>query len=144
MSVCENFNLAKNPDGTCFSIYKGTTYNQLTFYYRDQDVSSYTPIGQIRNNYFDVPGDLIESFNFEPLIFGSVTDDTGTYNATIIQPTLTAAQTANIPATLAKEPSTPFLAGINGFVYDIKLIGSTETIIIARGFVQVFPDVSRL
>ena len=141
--TCQRFNLACGTDGTDFAIYQGTTYNQVTFFYRDVDISAYTPIGQIRTNYFDAGGILLDTFTFAPLSYGSVTDETGTYDATIIQPILSASQTALLPGTLEKQPSAAFLPGINGHVYDIKLIGASETIILVRGFVEVIQDVSR-
>lgn len=142
--TCQTFNLSCSSLGD-FAIYQGASYNSLTLFYRDLDLSSYSPLGQIRNTYNQDGGMILASFNFEPLTFGSVTVDGETFNATTIIPFLTAAETEGIPATLERSnQQAPFLAGLNGYVYDIKLIDSSETVMVARGFVEVIKDVSRL
>ena len=143
MTQCQVFNLACSDAGQ-FAIFQGASYNCLTLYYEDVDLSSYTPLGQIRDGYAANGGNILATFSFEPLAFGSVTIDGETFNATTIIPKLTATETEAIPATLNRPEGVPFILGINAWTYDIKLIDPAETIIVARGFVEVVPDTSRL
>lgn len=142
--ACQSFNLACSSLGD-FAIYQGVTFNSVTFYYRDLDLSAYSPLGQIRDNYAESNGQILATFSFSPLTYGSVTVGTETFNATIIQPILTASETLNIPSTAQRSSEdAPFFAGLNGWVYDIKLIDTNQTVIVVRGFVEVIRDVSRV
>lgn len=137
------FNLS-NENGNCFAIIQCQTLNEITFYLRDKDVSTYTPSGEIRDDYLDNQGNLLATFSFEPIVFGSVTINGETFDASVIKPTLTAVETRAIPATFPRyNSSTKLVQGINAYVYDLKLEGATETIIPTRGLVEVLPVVTQ-
>ena len=141
MANCQRFDLACSEALGDFAIYQGNTFNDVTFYYRDIDLSTYTPAGEIRTTYLEKAGTLLATFSFSPLVFASVTVGSETFNATIIVPRLSAAQTSAIPSTLPRaSDSSAFAAGITGWTYDIKLVGGTEAELVVRGFVEVFPQ----
>ena len=137
----DNFSVAN----ACYAIEQGETLNNLAFYYQEVDVSDHVPTGEIRDNYFDPGGTVLATFSFDPLTFASVTVGTDTFNATIIKPTLTDAQTQAIPLTPLPLTSSQGIVGLTVWVYDIKLTSpGGDVIILARGHVQVVPDVTRI
>lgn len=144
--TCRDFNLDNlSSPGACYAIEQGINFNWLTLYYQNQDISNYTPVGQIRTNYADLSENILATFQFEPLIYGTVNTGTETFEATVIRPFLTHDQTQTIPATRNRTASDRVFIGRNAFVYDIKLISPTgERLLLTRGLVQVIPDVTRI
>lgn len=144
MPICQRFDLVCDENIGDFAIYQGVTYECLTVFVHNQDLSSYTPIAQIRDNFAEDGGNVLATFSFALPTFGEVTLNGNTFNATVLMPTLTAAQTELIPSTLETPAGTPLLAGVNGHVYDIKLVSGSRIVPVSRGFVQVIRDVSRI
>jgi hypothetical protein len=141
--MCHIFNL-DNLD-SCSAIEQGATLDFLTFYYKDQDITSWSPSGEIRNKYAYQNGSILATFRFEPLLYGSVTEGGETFLATVIRPYLTAEDTLFLPVTLPRTKSDRVIMGRNTFVYDIKLQSpSGQVIILSRGLVEVVPDVTRI
>lgn len=138
----QNFDLS-NTSSNCFAILQCQTMNEVTFYLRDKDVSTYIPTGEIRDDYLENGGNLLATFSFEPIVFGSVTINGETFDASTIKPLLSSSQTQLIPATFPRNASCPLIATVNAYVYDIKLTGIDETIIPVRGLVEVLPIVTQ-
>lgn len=126
-----------------YAIIQGSTLDWLRFYYPD-DISDWSPRGQIRNNYAYLAGEVLADFSFEPLVYGIVTyPDLTTANKTIIIPTLTDIQTSALPAT--REISSYYLrkVGVTRWVYDIELESTTGRVIkISSGTVEVKPEIT--
>ena len=135
-----------NTDHTdkCCAIKQGETFNYVTFFYPD-DVSSYTPRGEIRDNYADSGGNLLATFTFDPLVYANVTLPGGGMDfRTIIIPSLSAATTETIPFTQnRKTVNDPVIVGRNVYVYDIELELAGTVIKLAYGWVEVLPEVTR-
>lgn len=142
--MCRNFNL-DNLSGGCYAIQQGATLDWLTLYYKDRDISSWSPSGEIRNKYAYQGGQILATFNFDPLLWASVTEGTETFLATIIRPYLTAIDTLALPPTLSRASQDRAIIGRNAFVYDIKLESSNGVVVVvSRGLVEVIPDVTRI
>jgi hypothetical protein len=127
------FNLTGNN-----AIHQGASYQCTTFYY-PEDISDWTPRGQVRKTYLS---DVLVSFTFAPLTYQNVTlPDGNTGDRTLIIPTLTASETSQLPVT-APIISTN-IVGYNSWVYDIELESDTgEVIKLASGYVQVLAEVT--
>lgn len=146
MSVSQ-LNLDDITDPTCpLSIYRGSDYRTLTLFH-PEDISAYSICGEIRDNYAHVAGNnLLATFLFEPLVFGSVTfPDMTTGNATTIIPYLTSAITDLLEPTRDRTITDRIRPGVNAYFYDIKikspLPDEVESPLI-YGLVQVRPNVS--
>lgn len=141
MSQIPTFNLAHTTEGN-YAIQQGITFQGISFYYKNVDLTDYKVTGQIRSNYASSQGTVLANFEFDPLVFGTVTiGDYDSFEATIVTPKLTDEITAKIPATV---PMETLIAGISGWTYDIKLESPTgASIIVVMGLVQVIPDVTR-
>lgn len=129
----------------CFGIRQGETLNYLTFYY-PADVSTYTPRGEIRDNYADNSGTLLASFTFDPLVYANVTlPGGGSGFRTVIIPKLSATVTESIPFTQNRtSASDAVIIGRNVYVYDIELESTGGDVIrLAYGWVEIIPEVTR-
>lgn len=126
-----------------YAIYRGADYNVLRILHPN-DVSLFTPCGEIRDNYLHAGGNLLASFTFDPLTFGLVTlPDNTQANRTVIVPSLPAAITSTLTPTRTRTMTDAIRLGINAYVYDIKLISPVGAVIkLIEGLVQVNPDVS--
>jgi hypothetical protein len=119
-----------------YAVRRGADYELIKFYLGEAehgDLSLWLPKGEVRTNYLNEPNELLESFQFRPLVFGSVSI-TGRppFLATMIAPFLTAAQTTNL-----RIPD----RGKN-WVYDIFLSRGAERKYIAGGNLSVLPQVT--
>jgi hypothetical protein len=83
-----------------YAVRRGADYELIKFYFAEAehgDLSLWTPKGEIRTNYLDQPNELLESFQFRPLVFGSVAiAGRPPFVATMIAPYLSAAQALNL------------------------------------------------
>jgi hypothetical protein len=141
--MCRDFNL-DNLSGGCYAIQQGATLDWLTLFYKDQDITSWSPSGEIRNKYAYQGGVVLANFSFDPLLYGSVTEGGETFTATIIHPYLSATDTLSLPITLSRTSSDRVIVGRNAFVYDLKLESPNgEVIMVAKGLIEVMPDVTR-
>lgn len=121
-----------------YAIKQGVTYDFATFYY-PEDVSTWTPRGQIRKLPYS---DLLAEFSFAPLVFSSITlPDDSIGDRTIIIPILSATQTSLLPITNPNGKT--LVQGFNTWVYDIELESPTGKVIcLVSGLVKVLPEVS--
>lgn len=141
------FNLTRfdNSGGVQAPILQGADF-ALTILYPDQDLTAYTPAGQIRKNYLYLNGELLANFSFDPLVYGVVTfPATGqTGNATTIIARLNNTITKALPIPILRESkNSKNTVGVNSWVYDIELQSPTSEILkLVKGLVEVCPEVT--
>ncbi|MGV2830617.1 hypothetical protein [Myxosarcina sp. GI1(2024)] len=145
MSCPVNFNLDNiSTPGKQFAIYQGSTYDCLTLYH-DQDISDYTPSGEIRTTYRSSGGVLVATFTFDALGYEEVTINDVAVNRTIIKPSLTDEQTYAMTPTRTRTASDRAIPGLNTYVYDISVESTSgEVITLVYGFVDVLPGVTEV
>jgi hypothetical protein len=114
------------------AIYQGANFDSLTLYY-PSDVSSWTPRGQIRKTYLYQQGEVVANFDFAPLTWSQVEVNSVLVYRTVVIPSLTHTATAAIPVPRK-----------GNWVYDIELVnpGNTKVIKLARGTVEILPEVT--
>lgn len=119
-----------------YAVRRGADYELIKFYLGETehgDLSLWLPKGEIRTDYLDQPNELLASFNFLPLTFGTVAiAGRPPFVATLIAPYLTAAQT--------KDLQIPDRG--KSWVYDIFLSLGLERKYIAGGALGVLPQVT--
>ena len=120
-----------------YAVRRGADYELIKFYLSEAehgDLSLWIPQGEIRTNYLSEPtNELLESFQFRPLTFGTVTiAGRAPFVATMIAPYLTAAQTVDLR--LPAKGRT--------WLYDIYLGRGVERKYIAGGQIAVLPQVT--
>ncbi len=132
-----------------YAIEQGATFSWLTLVL-DGDYLSWTPRGQIRNNYASNGGTVKTVFGFPPLTMGAATlPGGGTATGTIIKPTLTNQQTQLLDWAESKmqartKSSEPALPGKNVWVYDIELESpGGEVMRLVQGFIEVSLEATR-
>lgn len=124
-----------------YSIRQGATFGGVRLLMMDGDYTSWTARGQIRNTYVNLGGIVQAAFTFAPLVMGSMTIDGVERLGTLVQPQLSATQTAGLDwsgMTLRRSVKEPAVPGTNVWVYDIY-VESPEGVIerIAEGYVEV-------
>lgn len=132
----EQFNLIND-----FAINRGKSWNipnnlLIIKYPSDIDLSGWIPRAIVGDNYKSLNGNIVVSFDFEPLIYD------GEY--LIIKPYLTLAKTQNLPVT-AYQGDKNKLRLPNVFLWDLELTNPSETItipIIEASFVQIKDEVT--
>ncbi len=117
-----------------YAIRQGKTY-QISFNYAE-DVTTATPLGQIRTNYAQDENILLASFSFLPMVYDLIT------NKTTITAQLSAQQTESIPYTKYQGTDSPNIR--NCYVYDMELVfpDGTVKVLAPTAFVQVIPEVT--
>jgi hypothetical protein len=137
----------------CCAIEQGSDYTILDLYVEDEDgedYTTYTPKGQIRDNYPDNGGVVLAEFEFLPIVYGVFTLPTVpsiTGNFFKVSPRLSAAVTQLIPSPSKTRATVddPVKVGRNVWVYDIELhLGGKVPPKIAMGWVEVTREVTRL
>jgi hypothetical protein len=136
---------ATDHESASYAIKQGATFDFVAFYY-EENLSTWTPRGQIRDNYADKNGTIQASFSFDPLVFGPVTIDGITKNYTKVKPILSATETRNLTFNLKTRSSASDIVtpGKNVWVYDIEL--ESPGGIVRRdiqGWVEVSSEVTR-
>ncbi len=147
---CLTFHLTDtdHPDA-CYAIVQNETYNQLTIYYPNVDLTAGTLSGRISDNYKDEDQTFTVDFNFEPMVFGTFTFNGKPGNYTQIKPFLTCAQTLALPVpprtrTTATDRVVIGGTGANVWVYDIYHTDASNVCIkLIRGYVEVIPSVTQ-
>lgn len=139
---CSTFNLIDDDSG-CYAIRQGATFDSLVILWPDDDLTDWTPRGQIRTNYVDASGVVLAEFTFADLTFGPETIDGTTANYTRILPSLSASETQAISAP-PKALTEDFIPGSNCWVYDIE-IESPDGVVkrLVEGVVTVSREVTR-
>jgi hypothetical protein len=129
-----------NPNNP-LAIYQGATYKSLVFFH-PQDLSLWTPRGQIRTNWLRLDGELLADFLFLPLTFGTVVLSGLPHDRTTIVPILSHQITQLIPATRPVLNNEAPKVGKNAWVYDLELVSpsGSEVLKLARGLVEVLPE----
>lgn len=132
-----------------YAIEQGATFSWLTLVL-DGDYTTWTPRGQIRNNYASNGGTAKAVFSFPALVMGTATlPGGGNATGTIIKPTLTDEQTQLLDWAESKmqarsKSSEPALPGKNVWVYDIELESpSGEVMRLVQGFVEISLEATR-
>lgn len=128
------------------AIYRGSFYSIGSLFHPD-DITAYSICGEIRDNYVSVAGsNLLATFNFEALVYGSVTlADNTVITATTIIPFLPASATDTLTPTRDRKAGDIIRIGRNAYVYDIIITSPTpeeKKTPLVRGIVQVLPNVS--
>ena len=154
---CTEYNLIWTED-SCRAIVQGKTFNWLTFLY-PSDVTTWTPRGQVRQNFADIDLTIDASFSFSALAYGPHTVNGITSNYTSIRPILTATQTTALPATkrgvVTVDGAYITITGVDGiekkatigtdiWVYEVELESPGGTVVpIGNGLFQVLQEVVR-
>lgn len=132
-----------------YAIEQGATFAWLTLVL-DGDYTTWTPRGQIRNNYASNGGVIKTVFSFSPLVMGTASlPGGGTATGTIVKPSLSNQQTQLLDWAESKmqarsKSSEPALPGKNVWVYDIELESpSGEVMRLVQGFVEVNLEATR-
>lgn len=132
----------------CYAITQNETYNCLSIFYPDEDLTSGTLSGTISDEYKDEDQTFTVSWMFEPMVFGSFTINGETGNFTLIRPFLTCEQTIALPVpprTRADATSRVIIGGSNAnvWVYDMFHTSPTnECTKLLMGYVEVCPAVT--
>lgn len=134
---CQIFNLIDDN-----ALRQGETFDWLNLYY-PVDVSGWTARGQVRRNYAYKDDEILATFTFNPLAYGSYTVDGASITATKINPVLTAVQTASLPIPRSRSEGVDPKAGSTAWVYDLEIVSPGGKVIrVSSGFVDVCPEVT--
>lgn len=146
---CVTFHLT-NTDHTdaCYAVVQNETYNVLTIFYPNEDLTAGTLSGRISDNYKDEDQSFTVDFQFEPMVFGMFTINGKPGNYTQIKPFLDCTQTLALPVpprTRNTSSDRVIIGGANAnvWVYDIfhtDVVGVCRKL--ARGYVEVVPAVT--
>ncbi len=151
---CNTFHLI-NSEAGCYAIQRGVSLGAppansgLAIFYPDTDVSTYTPLGQIKTGTVSSNPDLVGTLTFDPLVYGTFTLADGrviTGTKIIMQFDAAASSVIRLPPNWLDFDAEEPLLGKTCWIYDVKLIPPVGRVIalIAPSYVQVVDDVSRL
>lgn len=120
------------------AIYQNNSYYQL--FYISGDYRLWIPKGQIRDNYYDLDGEIIAEFQFKPAEYVAFRD------ITVFRPYLKANITRELPITLYQGRPTQTLKVPDCLVFNMVLINPQDSLdiysFIDSSFVQVKPGVT--
>lgn len=131
-------------DDTCFAICQGSTFCTPQIYIK-KDYTTWTPRGQIRQNYADLEPVILANFIFDPIIFASVDINGDIDDRSLIIAKLPATVTELLPITpLRRSIEDRVRVGVNVWVYDIELEDPSGVVDnLVSGYVEVLAEVTR-
>lgn len=159
---CNTFHLVNSDDG-CYAIQRGVDLGVppanagIAFFVKNTDLTGWTPIGQIRNNYASLAPTPLASFTFSIPTYDTFTlADGSTVTGTKIVMKMGALTTKTLPPTpkfagveITKGTTVVSAIGITALVYDVRVIhpsGESAGVfsLVSPSCVQVVDDVSEL
>ncbi len=131
----------------CYAIVQNETYDKLSIFIPNDDLTAGTLSGRISDNYKDEDQTFTVDFQFEPMVFGQFTIKGKPGNYTLIKPFLDCAQTLALPVqprTRASADARVIVGGNNAnvWVYDIFITDTSGVCTkLIMGYVEVIPSV---